>query len=160
MEAGVGPGTLYRHFPTREVLLSAVLDLTHAQLLECARSEKANPDCGAALDRWLEALRDQLTAFSGLAEPVLKAVKEFGSPLSLTCEALIEITDSFLKPAQEAGRVRSTVTASELFLLTLGLGWLEDKVGLYGTSVDKLKSFLRYGYLVRPPMEEEKLTGE
>src|SRR3954452_24452641 len=69
--AGVGPGTLYRHFPNREALLAALLKARDDQLVarrEAIRQEEA--DTATALDRWLDALGRWATAFDGLPEPL------------------------------------------------------------------------------------------
>lgn len=81
-DAGVGPATLYRHFPTREALLAAALDVRGEALL--ARLEPlqalARSDADEGLRQWLLALEGYLNTFSGLPEPVLAALAAHSSP--------------------------------------------------------------------------------
>jgi AcrR family transcriptional regulator len=65
--AGVGPGTLYRHFPTRDQLVLAVIDegLTDIHRLGSALLDEDDPM--GALRRWLDAYVEQAGMFDGLA---------------------------------------------------------------------------------------------
>src|SRR5881227_1228774 len=66
--AGVGPGTLYRHFPTRHALLEAVLGDAQATLLAEAEKLATEPDPDAALLTWMRGLATHSRTFRGLAE--------------------------------------------------------------------------------------------
>lgn len=146
-ESGVGTGTLYRHFPSREALLAAALQDRQTDLL--ARSHKAREiaDPDLALGTWLGALQDYLRTFNGLPAPVLAAVKQQASPLALSCEALVSITGEFLARAQHHGRARASVTANELFLAALGIAWVLDRAEACGTTRQALEKVLAHGYL-------------
>jgi len=123
-QAGVGPGTLYRHFPTREALLAALLEAREevlGQRLETIRSESA--DAAEALRGWLEALVDWAGAFDGLPEPLRAAMTAERSPLALTCEGYISTTDAFLSAAQREGSARGDVRGRDLFLAVLATSW-------------------------------------
>ena len=147
--AGVGAGTLYRHFPSREALLAAALQDQQAQLLARSKEACEIADADRALGVWLEALQDYLRTFNGLPAPVLAAVKERASPLSLSCETLVSITGDFLTRAQRQGHARSTVTANELFLSALGIAWVLDRIDAYGTTRQALEEVFAHGYLDR-----------
>ncbi|MFI6310067.1 TetR/AcrR family transcriptional regulator [Nocardia fusca] len=74
-EAGVGPGTLYRHFPNREALLAAVLQ-SRSEELETRRADIAQlDDAMERLRRWLRAMEEYFSAFSGLPEPLMAAAR-------------------------------------------------------------------------------------
>jgi len=145
--AEVGPGTLYRHFPSREALLAAALQDRQAELR--ARSEDAqrvaNPD--VALCQWLGVLQDYLRSFNGLPAPVLAAIKEQASPLAVSCQNLLAITGEFLARAQEQGHARPSVTANDLFLGALGMAWVSDRINAYGTTREALETLFAHGYL-------------
>lgn len=145
--AGVGPGTLYRHFPSREALLAAALRDRQAELLTRSEEAKGLADPDMALRKWLEALQDYLRTFNGLPAPVLAAVKEQASPLAVSCETLVSITGEFLSRAQEHGRARASVTANDVFLSALGIAWLLDRVDAYGTTRQALDAIFAHGYL-------------
>ena len=74
-EAGVGPATLYRHFPTREALLAGVLQSRSEELItrQTQIAQMADPD--DALQQWLRALEDYFGAYSGLPEPLMRAAR-------------------------------------------------------------------------------------
>jgi len=150
-EADVGPGTLYRHFPSREALLAAALREQQEELQERARRAREITDSGAALGAWLSALQDYLRTFDGLPSPVLAAVKELGSPLCLSCTSLVTLTGEFLARAQRDGHARASVTADELFLSALGMAWVLNRAGACGTSREGLENVLAHGYLASDP---------
>jgi AcrR family transcriptional regulator len=146
-DAGVGPGTLYRHFPSREALLAATLQDGQAELLARSQDARQISDPDAALRQWLEALQDYLRTFNGLPVPVLAAIKEQASPLTVSCETLVLITGEFLERAQDHGRARRSVTANDLFLGTLGIAWVLNRVDAYGTTRQALETIFSRGYL-------------
>jgi len=146
-DAGVGPGTLYRHFPSREALLAVTLQDGQAELVARSREARQVADPDAALRQWLEALQDYLRTFNGLPAPVLAAIKQQASPLAVSCETLVSITREFLERAQDHGRARRSVTASDLFLGALGIAWVLDRVDAYGTTRQALETIFSRGYL-------------
>ncbi|GAB4070366.1 helix-turn-helix transcriptional regulator [Ancylobacter sonchi] len=155
-EAEVGAGTLYRHFPSREALLAAALEERQAALLAGAQQAREISDAGAALGAWLASLQDYLRSFNGLPAPVLAAVKQQGSPLCLSCNALVALTGEFLDRAQQDGQARRTVTANELFLSALGLAWVLDRAEACGTTREALEKVMAQGYLT--PERAEDVT--
>ncbi|MBU2147004.1 MAG: TetR/AcrR family transcriptional regulator; helix-turn-helix transcriptional regulator [Alphaproteobacteria bacterium] len=150
-EAGVGAGTLYRHFPSREALLAAALRDRQTELLAISRETRGIANADAALARWLQALQDYLRTFNGLPAPVLAAVKEQASPLALSCDTLVSITAEFLERAQREGNARATVTANDLFLGALGIAWVLNRADTCGTSLEALNTIFAHGYLDRRP---------
>lgn len=149
--AGVGQGTLYRHFPSREALLAATLQGRQLALHSCAEQAKALPDADAALREWLRALQDFLQTFSGLPSSVLAVLREDSSPLGPSREALIATTGEFLARAQTKGLARASVTANDLFLSTLAVAWVLDRAEAYGTTRAALERVLAHGYLNGDP---------
>ena len=145
--AGVGPGTLYRHFPSREALLAAALEDRQAELLARADEARQIADADVALDAWLAALRDYLRTFNGLPAPVLAAIEEQASPLATACQHLVAITGELLARAQAHGHARRSVTAGDLFLGALGMAWVSDRADAYGTTRDALEAVFAHGYL-------------
>jgi AcrR family transcriptional regulator len=116
--AGVGPGTVYRHFPTKEALFEAV-SVANVEDLAAdarARAEGTDPDLAFSgfLDRLAEqalAKRDLPDAFAGVgADAMAAAVAEMHDSLG-----------ALLAKAQEAGGVRRDVSVSDLIALLKGL---------------------------------------
>lgn len=146
-DAGVGDGTLYRHFPSREALLASALRDRQEELIARAAEAREIKDSAAALDAWMAALQDYLRTFNGLTGPVLAAIKEQTSPLALSCERLVSITGEFLIRAQHQGRARAAVTANELFLGALGIAGVLGRADACGTTREALNEIFAHGYL-------------
>ncbi|HXB14907.1 MAG TPA: helix-turn-helix domain-containing protein [Solirubrobacteraceae bacterium] len=106
--AGVGIGTLYRHFPNRQALLEA---LYVAELEEVCRSAEqlGDADPWEALSAWFERLLSYLTTKRALAEQ-LSNYLDLDSPLFHQCRgALFAAGEPLLERAQQAGVVRGDV---------------------------------------------------
>src|SRR5919201_1270681 len=76
--AGVGIGTLYRHFPTREALVEAVYRGELARLRDTAADLLASRAPDAALRAWMDGFADYVTAKHGMAE-TLRAIASTGA---------------------------------------------------------------------------------
>lgn len=146
-QAKVGPGTLYRHFPTREHLLCEVLHERQEVLLTRRDEASAMPCAQHALRAWMQALKDYLCAFNGLPQPFIDAFEAQASPLAVTCRSLVAITGEFLSRAQAEGAARQSVSAPALFLSALGSAFVHDKGGEYGTTPERIEDILTFGYL-------------
>lgn len=145
--AGVGPGTLYRHFPNREALLAALLTARDDELsARCTAIRAHETDAGAALDQWLDALGQWATAFDGLPEPLRMALTEDNSPLALTCQGFITTTDEFLSAAQRDGGARTEVRGRDLFLGVLAMSWVRGAAMADESSSPALSALLRTGW--------------
>jgi AcrR family transcriptional regulator len=107
--AGVGPGTVYRHFPTKEALFEAVVEARLGDLVADARSRADAADPGAAFFGFMARIREEAAAKRDLPDAI--AVP---GPLQ---EALHSGLSALLRRAQEAGAVRDDVTTAELIVL-------------------------------------------
>lgn len=145
--AGIGPGTLYRHFPTRTHLLCEVLHDRQAMLLVQRDEAWAMPSAQHALRVWMTALKDYLSAFNGLPRPIIDAFEAEASPLAVTCRMLVTITGEFLARAQAEGAARPSVSAPALFLSALGAAFVHGKADDYGTTTERIEDILAFGYL-------------
>ncbi|MFE7326256.1 TetR/AcrR family transcriptional regulator [Streptomyces sp. NPDC005151] len=115
--AGVGIGTLYRHFPNRHALMSAVFQEAVASLL--ARSHelaKADP-CGGLVD-WLGAIITHAGEYRGLAQALMSTSRDETSALSDCNVPLREAGARLLARAQASGTVRADVSIGDLMQLT------------------------------------------
>ncbi|MFC3961534.1 TetR/AcrR family transcriptional regulator [Nocardia jiangsuensis] len=147
--AAIGPGTLYRHFPTRESLLAALLQARWEELdARRAEIEAEEDDPRAALELWLTALGDYVTVFDGLPGPLREALSETTSPLAITCEWLVEITGQFLAAAQAAGVARPWVRDRDLVLTVLASAWIAGAQLADEGSADSLRAIAREGWHV------------
>ncbi|MCI2238575.1 MULTISPECIES: TetR/AcrR family transcriptional regulator [Kineococcus] len=145
--AGIGPGTLYRHFPTREALLAALLEARDEELTARRDAIVAEEtDSARALERWLDALDTWASAFNGLPDPLRDALTTETSPLAMTCQGYVTTTDQFLAAAQRDGRAQPWVRGRELFLSVLATAWVRGAALADEASAQSLRAILRSGW--------------
>jgi len=159
-QAGVGAGTLYRHFPNREVLLAALLSARDNELearRDAIRAEST--DAASALALWLGALSDWASAFDGLPEPLRAATATGSSPLGITCQGYITTTDEFLHAAQQEGSARREVRGKDLFLAALATSWVRGAAMADEFSAAALNSLSRNGWSTCAGAEASGSTG-
>jgi AcrR family transcriptional regulator len=103
--ASVGVGTLYRHFPTKERLLAAVLELHLRELLEASReiTGREGGEPGELLVDWMRALSAHISRFTPVSEWVHGALRDDPELRPLHEQVLAE-GDALLRAAQRAGR--------------------------------------------------------
>jgi AcrR family transcriptional regulator len=128
--AGVGSGTLYRHFPTRDELMQAVYRGEIDALCDRGRELAASPEPAGALVTWLRMLAD-LADRRGLAAALYE---RFGSDppspfLHASKKAMGAAAAPLLRRAQEAGAVRPDVTVPELLKLTHAVARVSEDAG-------------------------------
>lgn len=127
--AGVGIGTLYRHFPSRQALLEAVYR-DQVEVL-CARGEEllaSSQPGAAALVTWLGALIDFSLTKRALTAELLDGTGK-NSPVFAACRTdMLAAAQALLASAQRAGEVRPGITAADLFRLTHGLVVATEKM--------------------------------
>jgi AcrR family transcriptional regulator len=147
-EAGVGAGTLYRHFPTREALLAGVLQLRSEELVARRAQVALIADPDEALRQWMRALEDYFCAFSGLPEPLMAAAREHepDNPLTLPCDRLIATTDQYLQAAQLRGHARLGLKGYHLFLTAGSIAWIKGTGAADHDSLDAMHAILEGGY--------------
>ena len=118
--AGVGIGTLYRHFPSRQALLEA---LYVGEVEEICRSaeELAGGDPWEALTTWFERFIAYVATKRALADELLHYLDR-DAELFQTCRtALFAGGEPLLTRAQEAGVVRPDVTIGEVIQMVMGI---------------------------------------
>lgn len=129
VRAGVGNATLYRNFPTRNDLLSAVMEVNLAAMLAVANDLSASAGPREALAEWLFNLTWQLRIWHDLPTCVASAQGEAGSSMNASSAQLVAQTGKLLELAKLAGVAVETVTATELFELATTLSWGVDRFG-------------------------------
>ena len=108
--AGVGIGTLYRRFPTREMLLAAAYNARLLSFADASRARDADLDSLSAVRAYLEGLVMNTIIYRGLAVS-LGTVLQSGTP---GCHATTEEGRRVLRCGQEAGTIRRDVTFDDL----------------------------------------------
>ncbi|MFJ2113250.1 MULTISPECIES: TetR/AcrR family transcriptional regulator [unclassified Streptomyces] len=116
--AHVGIGTLYRHFPTRHALLSAVFQEALTSLLERSRElADSNEPCTALLE-WLRAIITHAGEYRGLSRALMSASHDASSALSECSVPMRAAGERLLVRAQRSGHVRPEVSIDDLLQLT------------------------------------------
>jgi AcrR family transcriptional regulator len=120
--AGVGPGTLYRHFPTREALLSTVMESAflaqHAYALELLGRE----DAADALYDYVRYWIRNTAIYKGLAVEVMKAAIEGDvSSMASSCLLVREDAERILSRAQATGKIRKDIKQKDIWRLLHGV---------------------------------------
>ncbi|MEV5613721.1 TetR/AcrR family transcriptional regulator [Streptomyces sp. NPDC052225] len=116
--AGVGIGTLYRHFPNRYALMSAVFEDAVSDLLDRARALLDAPQPCSALVTWLRGIITHASEYRGLSRALMSASQDASSALSRCSDPMREAGQALLSRAQESGAVRHDVSISDLLQLT------------------------------------------
>ncbi len=113
--AGVGMGTIYRHFPTRADLIIAVY---RHQVEACAEAGPAllatSATPHAALARWIDLFVDFLVTKHGLAAALQSDSAGFDTLHAYFLDRLVPVCAQLLDAAAAAGEIRSDVEAYEL----------------------------------------------
>jgi AcrR family transcriptional regulator len=116
-EAGVGMGTIYRHFPTRADLVVAVF---RHQLDALADATATTPAAGEtpyeALRSWVARFADFLVTKHGLAEALHSDQAGFESLHAEFVDRLLPVLDQLLKASAAAGHTRADIRAYDLML--------------------------------------------
>ena len=119
--AGVGIGTLYRHFPTREALIAAVYAREIGQLAASADALLAERSAGEALEAWLNLLIDYM-ATKRVVAPALRADPGEGSKLYANSGATILPTlERLTEAARAANDIRPDIGFEDILRMMSGL---------------------------------------
>lgn len=127
--AGVGVGTVFRHFPTKEALLEAVLLGRLQQLVEEARSLVGADDPGAAFFGFLAHVVNESEVKLAFADAVAAAGVDVSSVAGPAGRTLLEVLAVLLGRAQEAGAVRGDVEVPEVHALLVGVSRAAEPAG-------------------------------
>jgi AcrR family transcriptional regulator len=119
--AGVGVGTLYRHFATKEALFEAIVVTRLQELAEAATGAGDAPDAGEAFFSFLAEFAGKVTNKHDLIDALGDAGIEIKSRCSEMAAELEVGVARMLRRAQDAGAVRPGVSAQEVLGLVVGL---------------------------------------
>lgn len=129
-QAGVGPGTLYRHFPTRDHLHRAVLDTWQEDVRRDGERLKdlAVTDPERALADWARTHYAQKSFFRGLHARLLADANDNTSVLHECKAVLSDVGDVVLDHAKAAGLVRPEIECRMVSQLLSGIGMVDERV--------------------------------
>lgn len=148
--AGVGIGTLYRHFPSRESLVIATYERGVALLCEAAPAllleHPADPD--VALEAWMDRYVEYVATKRGLASTLKAAMESNQQLFAEVRERINGAVASLLSAAVSAGRIRPDVEGPDLLRALGGICMVSDSAGWQEQSMRLVKLLidgLRYG---------------
>ncbi|MFG2650736.1 TetR/AcrR family transcriptional regulator [Streptomyces sp. NPDC048436] len=120
-EAGVGSGTLYRNFPTREALIEAAYRNEVARLCEAVPGllETMPPD--EALRAWTRGFIDYATAKLGMADALRAVVAAGSNPYAESHEMIQAALSSLMDACTAAGTIRSDISSTDMFAALAGI---------------------------------------
>jgi AcrR family transcriptional regulator len=120
-QAGVGIGTLYRHFPTRAALIEAVYRRELTRLQSSAQQLLADGPPDAALRTWMDRFSDYVATKRGMAD-TLRALTASGTiPISETRAGLAAAIQRLIEAGATAGSIRSDVAAEDVLASLVGI---------------------------------------
>jgi AcrR family transcriptional regulator len=125
--AEVGLGTLYRHFPTREALLEALLRTSFEALAARADTLTAAKASEEALVLWLEETITFTYSHRGVLGLMMGAIEDPQSALHSSCVTLRTAGAALLTRAQSEGKARQDIDGADLFALIAALAWIREQ---------------------------------
>jgi AcrR family transcriptional regulator len=120
-EADVGPGTLYRHFPTRDALIEAVYHTEVEKLAAAQRELSAKLPPIEALRAWMMLFVDYIATKQIIASALNSVV---GGPSRLYDSSRVQVTgaiDALVKTAMKSGNIRKDLEPFDLLRALIGV---------------------------------------
>ncbi|MCZ9347661.1 TetR/AcrR family transcriptional regulator [Streptomyces sp. TRM76130] len=120
-EAGVGSGTLYRNFPTREALVEAAYRSELARLCDAVPGLLAAMPPDEALRAWTRHFMDYVTAKFGMAEALQAVVASGTNPYNESHRMIQAALASLMEAGTTAGVIRSDISSADMFAALTGI---------------------------------------
>jgi AcrR family transcriptional regulator len=120
-DAGVGIGTLYRHFPTREALIEATYRSELARLCDAVPDllQEMRPD--EATRAWMDRYIEYMTTKRGMADALRAVIASGGTPYAQSRDRLITAITSLLQAGAAAGTLRADVEPADVLASLSGI---------------------------------------
>ncbi|WP_083176179.1 TetR/AcrR family transcriptional regulator [Mycobacterium scrofulaceum] len=120
-EAGVGIGTLYRHFPSREALVEAIYRAELAEVAAAAGRLLERHPPKDALRRWMDRYAGFVAAKRGMAESLHALFDSGAMQPSQTRDSIVGAVDLLLRAGAEEGSLRADVQADDVVSSLIGI---------------------------------------
>ena len=146
--AGVGAGTLYRHFPNREVLLDAILQSWVDRVTDT--TDKVLVHEGSPRDlllAWFEAYVGLISLHKGGPAKITSAMGDDSSPIATKCQTLAAATQRVVDRLEEQHALRDHVDAVQMCRLVGGVASVADNASLDQAAVRPLLEVIADGML-------------
>jgi AcrR family transcriptional regulator len=142
--AGVGIGTLYRHFPTREAVVEAVYRREVEQLAEAVPQLLQTSPAAEALHKWMHLFVDFIATKRIIAPSLAAAAARTSTPTS--AELITSAIATLVKRAIASGDVRKDIDPSDLLRAMVGVSYGNPDAGWEASArrlIDLLMDGLR-----------------
>src|SRR6267378_6110426 len=153
--AGVGIGTLYRHFPTRESLFEAVYRSEVQQLADLAQQLKDEAKPVDALRHWMRSNVQFVATKKGMLAALALAAYKNSELFSYSFDQLTRAVGGLLDRAIAAGEIREDISPEDLIRALVGMCYMHDQPG-WQTSVLRLVDVFIDGLRIRPDRPRSK----
>jgi AcrR family transcriptional regulator len=157
--AGVGIGTLYRHFPTREALYEAVYRHEVEQLVELAKHLEAETAPVEALRRWLQAGVEFMATKKGMAAALAVAAHGSSDLVAYSLDRLTGAVGELLQHAVTAGEIRADIDPEDLLRTLVGMCYAHDRPG-WQAKVLRLVDVFIDGLRRRPDKRHDRQSRD
>ncbi|NEV89806.1 TetR/AcrR family transcriptional regulator [Streptomyces tendae] len=141
-EAGVGIGTLYRHFPTRESLVEAVYRDQVVRLTKGAQDLLAGEAPAVAMRRWMDLFGNWIATKNGMLDTLPALIESGAVGHARTRDELLNAISTILDAGRAAGDLRPDVTAEETAAGLIGIFTVAHQSGPTVTADRLLDIFL------------------
>jgi AcrR family transcriptional regulator len=135
--AGVGPGTLYRHFPNAQALLVAIIAEDVAVLCATGRELLGHPDPARALRDWLRAVAVHATAMRGLV--ATESLEAAGSALAGCHDEIRAVAAALLERAGAGDDV------DDVLAVVNAVAWASERLPDSPGRLDRLLELVTRG---------------
>jgi AcrR family transcriptional regulator len=146
--AGVGIGTLYRHFPTREALFEAVYRREVQQLADLAEQLKQEAQPVEALRHWMRSNVRFVATKKGMSAALALAAYKNPKLFSYSFDRLTQAVAGLLERAIATGEIRDDISPEDLLRALVGMCYMHDQPG-WQTSVLRLVDVFIDGLRIR-----------
>jgi AcrR family transcriptional regulator len=145
--AEVGPGTLYRHFPTKEALYDAILEAWVLQVNDVVDKALTSGPPREQLLSWLSSYVELLTAHKGGAARITASLGDPGSPYATKCDTYLNANKRVLERLTSENAVKPGVDAMQLCRLVGGIAAVADNSELDASAVAPMLDVIADGVL-------------
>jgi AcrR family transcriptional regulator len=146
--AGVGQGTLYRHFPTRDALIDAVMkdwvDRVHGdaeQVLDAGLGVRET------LTTWLDKLVEHMSRYQGAPAKFASALDDTGTPMHHKCTALVAANKIVFDSLEGQDALRPGVDPRDVVRMVTGIAAAAEKSGLGHEAATPMLAIVADGVL-------------
>ncbi len=120
-DAGVGIGTLYRHFPTREALVEAAYRNELARLCDAVSDLLRAMPPDDATRAWMDRFVDYMTTKRGMADALRAVIASGGNPFAQSRDRLVGAITALLQAAAAAGTIRPDIEPADVLASLSGV---------------------------------------